>query len=119
MRQVAGKALRGEPLDGQETMMASAFMALHWLAERSPDVPWGDGMHAKETGMDFMNMERKTHAAIPARCMEAGYSEGQVRDGLEWADGEGAVYEDEGSMSCMSRILYSDGQLADGERFPV
>ena len=56
-------------------------------------------------------------ATIRAALSEAGYGEDVITFGLEYADQCAATdIADRGSLA-VSRILYSDADLADGRRF--
>jgi len=46
---------------------------------------------------------------------EAGYSDEQISKGFEYADSVGYGDEDELGRLALSRILYSDSQIEDGE----
>lgn len=61
------------------------------------------------------NMARTIRRHIAA----AGYSANAIRKGLDYAKSEGASSAREGYILAMSRILYSDGQIAMGDRFIV
>jgi hypothetical protein len=56
---------------------------------------------------------------ISRHIREAGYSDAEIKAGLAYACQQGPYTAREGYILAMSRILYSDGQLADGARFSV
>lgn len=56
---------------------------------------------------------------ISRRIAAGGYSLTHARAGLAYANQVGFQSDDEGFVLAMSRILYTDAQLAEGERFSV
>lgn len=56
---------------------------------------------------------------IVSWASEAGYGDGQIASGLAWADGQHPATILEAASLLMSRILYTDAQLAAGVRFEV
>jgi len=61
------------------------------------------------------NMNRVIRRHIAA----AGCSVGQINEGMAYAKSKGYDTAREGYILAVSRILYSDDQLADGEMFTV
>lgn len=61
------------------------------------------------------NINRRIRRHIAA----AGYSKEQIDAGLSYAREHGDYTAREGYILAMSRILYTDWQLADGARFSV
>jgi len=58
-------------------------------------------------------------ATIRRHCYAAGYSPKAVADGIAYAEANCAAGARDGYVLTMSRILYSDDQLADGSLFSV
>lgn len=57
--------------------------------------------------------------AIRRHLYAAGYSKDQATAGLAYAASTGPYTVREGYILAVSRILFTDGQLADGERFTL
>jgi len=57
------------------------------------------------------------HRTVMHKLAAGGYSPMQIRDGLAYAVAEDATTVREAFILAMSRILYSDEQLADGARY--
>lgn len=51
------------------------------------------------------------------RLRATGYWPSDIEKGLAFADAEGATTNEEIFTACLSRILYSDEQLANGARY--
>lgn len=62
-------------------------------------------------------MTSNTARTIRRHIAAAGYSAQSINKGMAFARNEGAVSQEDGFALAMSRILYSDDQLADGARF--
>ena len=62
---------------------------------------------------------RSPIAAIRRHITDAGYSDADARHGISWAKSRGFATARDGYALAMSRILYSDEQLAEGAHFPV
>ena len=58
-----------------------------------------------------------TDATLFAQLSYAGYSVEQITQGLEYAETMGATTMDERGSFAVSRILYSNEQLAAGAHF--
>ena len=58
------------------------------------------------------------HSGVARLLSDAGYSDAQIAWGFEYAADVGSVDEDEFARLALSRILYSDQQLADGDLVP-
>ena len=56
-------------------------------------------------------------AKVTAALTEAGYSADQIKQGLAYADTQDAEMDNDAYCSAISRILYSDEQMADGAVF--
>jgi len=68
--------------------------------------------HPNRTAANIRRRIRRHIAAV-------GYGDAQITSGLAWATEQGFSTAREGYILAMSRILYDDGQLADGARFSV
>jgi hypothetical protein len=64
-------------------------------------------------------MDANTRSRIRRHIANAGYSATAIRQGLDYAKAEGATTGPEGYILAMSRILFTDDDLARGVRFSV
>ncbi len=64
-------------------------------------------------------MNANTRRTIRRHIATAGYSADAIRRGLDYAAAEGASTAREGYILAMSRILFTDRDLASGVRFGV
>ncbi|MGA0530763.1 hypothetical protein [Hansschlegelia sp. KR7-227] len=55
--------------------------------------------------------------AVRAQIAEAGYSDAAISKGIAYAADQGASDDHEAFVLAVSRILYSDEDLAEGARF--
>ena len=56
-------------------------------------------------------------ARVTAALTDAGYSADQIKQGLAYADTQDTGTDNEAYCLAVSRILYSDDQIADGAAF--
>jgi hypothetical protein len=66
-----------------------------------------------------LSFDRSARPVIRAELAAGGYTSAQIDRAMEYAHEQGACTGLDGYVLAMSRILYTDEQLADGARFCV
>lgn len=61
--------------------------------------------------------QRAAYASVRRKLARSGHTKTQIAYGLAYAKSQGAVGSDEVFTLAVSRILYTDDQLADGALF--
>ena len=59
------------------------------------------------------------HDAVRTLLLRAGYTDAQIEEGIAYAEKEGVSDASDVVALAVSRILYSDEQLAEGARFSL
>jgi hypothetical protein len=88
----------------------------------SQDIPPTNQYHQQfeaERAMQAFAIRSGLRDRVHAHCAPAGYSAKEIDDGLAYAYRTGFSSDDEALSLTISRILYSDSQLADGARYEV